>query len=151
MCQENTFLNCTLPHCFKWKKVRYRYPYWLKDSPSPCSHSSGNGTFLFAFGGWGAADPGCSSWIPVPDLFHPGSRIQGSKLHRIRILNPDPQKVTEYEFKYIKPKKLLLCSQKYGPDQDFFHPGPRVKKTPDPDPQHRADEFYLWMCAAASS
>ncbi len=36
-------------------------------------------------------DPGCSSWIPDPEsgswLFtHPGSRIQGSKRHRI----PDP-------------------------------------------------------------
>jgi hypothetical protein len=43
------------------------------------------------------------------------------------------------EFKYLYPAKCYLSSRKYDPgcssqipDYDFFHPGSRGKKTPDP-------------------
>jgi hypothetical protein len=67
-------------------------------------------------------------FIPVPNVFHPGSRI------RIK------------ELMYFYPKKLFLSSRKYDPgcwsrsliwdsDPDFLpipDPGSRVKQAPDP-------------------
>ncbi len=70
-------------------------------------------------------------FIPDPNIFNPGSPIQGQKESRIRIK----------EFKYIYQKIVSKLSEIWSkmfipdPDIDFLPiPDPGVKKAPDPGP-----------------
>jgi hypothetical protein len=56
------------------------------------------------------ADPGCLSRIQDPNIFHPGSRMQGPKDSRIRIRLK--------EFKYFNPKNCFYALRKMIRDVD---------------------------------
>jgi hypothetical protein len=63
------------------------------------------------------------SRIRMLTFFHPGSRIQGSKMHPARIPDPDPQHC----------KNMGLGSWIRDPEKICFRiPDPGVKKAPDP-------------------
>jgi hypothetical protein len=53
------------------------------------------------------ADPGCLSWIPDPNFFHPGPRKQGQKDFRI----PDPDLHQRNKIFYLTQKNFSKLSE----------------------------------------
>jgi hypothetical protein len=107
-------------------------------------------------------DPGFLSWIPDPNLLHPGSRI------RIFSFLPG-SRIRIKEFKYFNTKSLFIISRKYDPGCSsrrriliFYaiYPGSWIQRSkrdriPNPDPQNRMlpiliNRGYFKACSTLS-